>query len=502
MNKKILLIMLLTISIFSIGNAVKADTIYSKIREYSVRTDVSNPFYTRTFKTKDDGYVVGTKNEIVYIDKNGKEVWRQKLPISSVRSISLFDMVVNKDSVVYTTCSPSINLDDGIPGTLSANSVGDVKQSGGKLSNSCITQKLKLSNGSFDSAFSNTGGYGIETIGDNYYIFYDYNLLKINSNLQISKSVNVISSEEDNYIVDITTYGDNLYVLTEKDIKVYDSDLNLMRKISLSFPVDDSYGSSELIDGPMFKGFVRGFIYDGSKFFYTNGSVMRSDVSGRVEPLLPYRYSSNSSMFVSGIRVDKYFVVGNNPFTKVSNLSKVEIYDSNINLAQSINLGSTNHETYILNISPSNYGFVVKWVDLDTQTLYVTEYGKKFNIKTNIKGQGKIDVDSIAFAGDKISFRVMAKDGYVVSKIAITTSSGKKVVFNEENIEQDSNGLITLNNGNFIMPGDDITIDVQFRKAFFSNPETGRNTIIITFLLLVSAVGVILFKKNKVKETN
>ena len=113
----------------------------------------------------------------------------------------------------------------------------------------------------------------------------------------------------------------------------------------------------------------------------------------------------------------------------------------------------------------------------------------KYNIYTKTDGNGTIEVVNNAFGGESISFRVSAKKGLKLSGLTITTDSGEKVEFREEDLTTNNDGTISISTNKFTMPFDNVTIEARWTSAsIISNPKTGDVILSITFIVFFSIV--------------
>ena len=122
----------------------------------------------------------------------------------------------------------------------------------------------------------------------------------------------------------------------------------------------------------------------------------------------------------------------------------------------------------------------------------------KYIIKTKTDGNGAIEVINKASGGESIQFKVTAKKGLKLTRLTITTDSGEKVEFNEEDITTDSSGVFSVSTNKFTMPYENVTIEARWSSSII-NPKTGTgiSIIIITTLLLVSSTTYMIFKRKK-----
>ena len=119
----------------------------------------------------------------------------------------------------------------------------------------------------------------------------------------------------------------------------------------------------------------------------------------------------------------------------------------------------------------------------------ILKYGyKDYNITTNIKGEGTIDVNETAKEGEKVTFKINPSNNCELKSIKVVTVSGK---------------VIEVTDNSFIMPDEAVIIEGEFVKTLTSNPETGNIIMLITGISLILILGTIItiyYKKKKAKE--
>ncbi len=115
---------------------------------------------------------------------------------------------------------------------------------------------------------------------------------------------------------------------------------------------------------------------------------------------------------------------------------------------------------------------------LDGYNPIIVKYSIDYGIETKNDGNGKVEVNTNAKAGDKVTFKVIPNEGYIIDNIKVTDIKGN---------------VIDVVDYSFIMPSDDVIIDVTFKKDVI-NPNTIGISII--GLLIVSSIGALLLYKN------
>ena len=123
----------------------------------------------------------------------------------------------------------------------------------------------------------------------------------------------------------------------------------------------------------------------------------------------------------------------------------------------------------------------------------------KFKIRTKTDGKGTIEVVNSAYGGDSISFRVYSKKGYKLSGLTVTTDSGEKVEFNEQDIKLDKNGLYRISTNKFTMPYENVTIEARWA---LDNPNTGigNSIIIVIGISIIGGIIHLVLRKKHIKN--
>ena len=105
-------------------------------------------------------------------------------------------------------------------------------------------------------------------------------------------------------------------------------------------------------------------------------------------------------------------------------------------------------------------------------------YKLTYNIKTNVTGDGQIEVQDKAMVGDEVKFNIIPSNDWILSKIIIKDSQGN---------------IIEYKDNSFIMPDSDVTIEVTFE---IENPNT--SDIWISGITIITIIlGIILIKNKK-----
>ncbi len=125
----------------------------------------------------------------------------------------------------------------------------------------------------------------------------------------------------------------------------------------------------------------------------------------------------------------------------------------------------------------------------------------EYLIRTKTDGHGTIEVIDHSPGGETIKFRVNSDKGYELDSVTIITDAGEKVSFKEGEIQKNSDGTMSIDKNNFTMPFDNVTIEARWRLDIL-NPNTGVETLLGIFIIVVSVISmtVIIRKKDKNKE--
>ena len=142
-----------------------------------------------------------------------------------------------------------------------------------------------------------------------------------------------------------------------------------------------------------------------------------------------------------------------------------------------------NNGDYIVKGSIAPNGYTIIYGSI------ILKYGyKDYNITTNIKGEGTIDINETAKEGDKVTFKINPSNNCELKSIKVVTVSGK---------------VIEVTDNSFIMPDEAVIREGEFVKTLTSNPETGNIIMLITGISLILILGTIItiyYKKKKSKR--
>jgi hypothetical protein len=122
----------------------------------------------------------------------------------------------------------------------------------------------------------------------------------------------------------------------------------------------------------------------------------------------------------------------------------------------------------------------------------------KYNINTKTDSNGTIEVVDSAFGGDVIKFKISAKKGYKLAGLTVTTDSGESIKINKEDITLGVKELYSISTNEFTMPYENITIEAKWVDNV-TNPNTGRSTYVLSFLL-ISVIGIFVISLVKKKK--
>ena len=121
---------------------------------------------------------------------------------------------------------------------------------------------------------------------------------------------------------------------------------------------------------------------------------------------------------------------------------------------------------------------------LDESELAIKYRFKEYKITTNaVHGDVSSSLE-IAKEGEMVTFKTTGEDNYKLLSIKVTTASGK---------------VIEVIDNSFVMPDEDVNIEVVYELIETDNPETFDGLIIILILgFCLSIVGIIFLRNNKV----
>ncbi len=116
---------------------------------------------------------------------------------------------------------------------------------------------------------------------------------------------------------------------------------------------------------------------------------------------------------------------------------------------------------------------------------YIEYYETPFNITIKTDGNGTIESTKVkASSGDEIKFTITPKEGYVLSVVKVTDSSGN---------------VVTFKDNTFTMPSSDVTIEATFVPE---NPNTVDAAIIASIAVIICGSIGIIYSIRKIKWLN
>ena len=132
-------------------------------------------------------------------------------------------------------------------------------------------------------------------------------------------------------------------------------------------------------------------------------------------------------------------------------------------------------------------GYIVTGYDKVNKKGYITKftYPKKVIESKN----SDVEVISDAYPGKTVTVKAKEKTGYVVKRIIVKDSSGKEIEVS--------------NDGTFIMPDDDVSIEVVYEKKVESiiiNPDTASTLSIVLIIISIVIIGSVIVGNRKYLE--
>lgn len=129
-------------------------------------------------------------------------------------------------------------------------------------------------------------------------------------------------------------------------------------------------------------------------------------------------------------------------------------------------------------------GYIVTGYDSDNKKGYITKftYPKKVIESKN----SDVEVISDAYPGKTVTVKAKEKTGYVVKKVIVRDSSGKEIEVS--------------NDGTFVMPDDDVSIEVVYEKkveSIITNPKTSSALCVALAIISLSLLGTFIVKNRK-----
>lgn len=179
-----------------------------------------------------------------------------------------------------------------------------------------------------------------------------------------------------------------------------------------------------------------------------------------------------------------------------SNDTRVEIYDFNGNIIQTVN--SEKDQVYLY-LKENIGGFALASMHMPaeevaltintmgttgvvtkTDTNYKSEvYSMPQDVKLNVVGDGNVKVSNNARFGEVVTLDINIPEGQMLKKVRVYDANGKEIM---------------VENNTFVMPNSPVTISAEFVEVLKENPKTG----IISFAGLgLASVALYIYFKNK-----
>ena len=342
---------------------------------------------------------------------------------------------------------------------------------------------------------------------DCYYLSSNYQedyIIKLDKNLNLVNEYHLVDYYEyGNFIYFVTSTNEVIIIQEGEDstiITKLDSNLSYISHTELQD--SDEIGHFQYFE---IEEISDGYIAIGGR--YNSDTVpavlVKLDENFNVEWIKPYKinYIFRDVEIVS----DGYIVIGNYSTSSIENISQgspvLIKYDFSGNIIYSIKyynkLVSNSKNNYIFKklIVLGDDDFIIN-IDVGNERYYeyygsiIVRYSyKDYKITTNIKGKGTIDINNTAKEGETVTYSITPEEGYQFKNIKVMTQSGK---------------VIETTDNSFIMPDEDVAIEVEFVEVLMENPKTGNIIMIITGILLITILGtiVVLYYKKKHKEAD
>lgn len=129
-------------------------------------------------------------------------------------------------------------------------------------------------------------------------------------------------------------------------------------------------------------------------------------------------------------------------------------------------------------------GYIVTGYDKVNKKGYITKF--TYPKKVIESKSSDVEVISDAYPGKTVTVKAKEKTGYVVKRIVVKDSSGKEIEVS--------------NDGTFIMPDDDVSIEVVYEKKMeniITNPDTVSAIGAVLFLIMTIVSGTLMVKNNR-----
>ena len=132
-------------------------------------------------------------------------------------------------------------------------------------------------------------------------------------------------------------------------------------------------------------------------------------------------------------------------------------------------------------------GYIVTGYDEGNKKGYITKF--TYPKKVIESKSSDVEVISDAYPGKTVTVKAKVKTGYVVKRIVVKDSSGKEIEVSDD--------------GTFIMPDDDINIEVIYEKRvenIIINPDTASTLSIVLIIISIIIIGSVIVRNRKYLE--
>lgn len=200
--------------------------------------------------------------------------------------------------------------------------------------------------------------------------------------------------------------------------------------------------------------------------------------------------TSNSSDLIDSSEIDQIAII--NKYDLNGNLVWTKKYLTNnatgyFNINENYDLNGNFNGYFVMGVSPKDCidkrEISLKQIGQSCPIYLITnKYTyKDYNVKKEETDKGTVEVNTAnAYPGDVIKVKATPKDGYMVSKIIVKDSLGRK---------------IEVNGDSFIMPEGDVTVSVIYARV--TNPVTSAVLDIIIFISIIVGLSTILINSKK-----
>lgn len=122
-----------------------------------------------------------------------------------------------------------------------------------------------------------------------------------------------------------------------------------------------------------------------------------------------------------------------------------------------------------------------------------------YDITAETDDNGMIEVVSKASSGDLITFSVSPRIGYRLNSLTVTSQSGEKVTFTEDDLILNNDGTVSVSVNSFSMPSSNVFISALFEKIP-ENPNTIDNILFYVGMFISSLgiiIGLVVYRKKR-----